>query len=483
MRTDVSSRIADLISRTLPGAVLVVGMASIASAQTTVVINQPTTRVVWATVRGGSYANQNDQSLLATRSSDNLEYNRRALLKFDTESTIPAGSAVTSALLTMTVKTGGADASRSVAVYQVTTSWTETEVTWTKRRTGEYWTTAGGDLGSKIDTKTVGNAAGTKVTFDVTALVKAAVAGTLGSSRFTRVALIDLEASTADSYREYRLPSDSDTTARPVLTVKYDTGASAPAPPPPSGSTTLRVLQWNTHHGGVGTDGVFDPARLMKWVASFKPDIVSLNEVERYTSYGNIDEPAVMASLLKQYTGITWNYRFATLSGLTKGIGNLVLSRFPIDADESRLLTGGRSAIDMMIHVNGRVINFTSLHLHPDSQSYRLTEIGEVLSWEKGFAEQRIIAGDFNASYTHPEYGLMTPTYYDSWAEAQKAGTDITYPDNPSGVTRNSRIDFIYYSHAASLLALKSSQVFDTRDANGVTPSDHKPLMSIFTVK
>jgi len=25
--------------------------------------------------------------------------------------------------------------------------------------------------------------------------------------------------------------------------------------------------------------------------------------------------------------------------------------------------------------------------------------------------------------------------------------------------------------------------VYDTRDANGVTPSDHKPLMSVFTVK
>ncbi len=35
----------------------------------------------------------------------------------------------------------------------------------------------------------------------------------------------------------------------------------------------------------------------------------------------------------------------------------------------------------------------------------------------------------------------------------------------------------------AGYLVLKSSQVYDTRDANGVTPSDHKPLMSVFTVK
>ena len=45
----------------------------------------------------------------------------------------------------------------------------------------------------------------------------------------------------------------------------------------------------------------------------------------------------------------------------------------------------------------------------------------------------------------------------------------------------NSRIDYIYFSHGAKDLTLKSSQVFDTRDDNGVAPSDHKPLMSIFT--
>jgi len=120
--------------------------------------------------------------------SDNLEYNRRALLKFDTENTIPKGSVVTSALMTVTVKTGSSDASRTIGAYQTSLSWTETEVTWKQRRNGESWPTPGGDYGSKLDDAVVGNTAGTKVTFDVTALVKAAVAGQLGSSRYTRLA-------------------------------------------------------------------------------------------------------------------------------------------------------------------------------------------------------------------------------------------------------------------------------------------------------
>jgi len=77
----------------------------------------------------------------------------------------------------------------------------------------------------------------------------------------------------------------------------------------------------------------------------------------------------------------------------------------------------------------------------------------------------------------------MKKTYYDSWGEAQADGTAVAYAGNTAGNTRNGRIDFIYFSHDAGNLVLKGSQVYDTRDANGVTPSDHKPLMSVFTVK
>ena len=209
MQLRVSSRNSRLFSRAFVGVVFS-GAATVVSAQTTVTLNQPTTQVEAATVRGGSYAKKNVRSVLATRASSDLEYHRRAFLKFDTQNTIPAGRSITSALLTVTVKMGSEDASRLVGAYQVTTSWAESEITWTQRRINEAWRTGGGDLGSKIDDAAVSNKAGTKVTFDVTALVKEAVAGHLGTSRYTRIALVDLENSTSQSYREYYLPSDSD---------------------------------------------------------------------------------------------------------------------------------------------------------------------------------------------------------------------------------------------------------------------------------
>jgi endonuclease/exonuclease/phosphatase family metal-dependent hydrolase len=483
MRLRVSDQLGRVFARVAAG-IVVAGAASAASAQTTVTLNQPQTHVVSATVRGGTYADRNNQSLLATRAADNPEYERRALLKFDTQNTIPVGSVVTSAMLTVTVKTGSADATRAVGAFQVRTSFTETEVTWKHRRTAEAWTTAGGDLGSKIATANVGNTTGTKVTFDVTALVKAAVSGSLGASRYTRIALVDEDASTSESYREYFTPSDINTANRPVLKVTYGAASSTtPTTTPSSSSTTLHVLHWNTHHGGVGSDGVWDPYRLTKWIAKLNPDIVSLNEVERFTGWGNTDEPALIASLMKQYTGRTWYYRFQTLAGGSNGIGVMVMSRFPIDASSPKLLVGSRSAIDMAITVNGRTINFSSTHLHPDSSSYRLQEIAEIKSWESGMAEQRIVAGDFNATYTSTENATMKQSYSDSWAVAQANGTAVAYPGNTAGNTRNGRIDFIYYSHGSADLVMKGSQVFDTRDANGVMPSDHRPLMTTFGVK
>jgi endonuclease/exonuclease/phosphatase family metal-dependent hydrolase len=462
------------------------GAASSTSAQTTVTLKAPSSQVLSATIRGGTYANTNQEWTLETRASDNLEYERRALLKFDTENTIPQGSAVTSAHLTVTVKSGSADASRTIAAYQTSLSWTENQVTWKHRRTGDAWQTAGGDFGSKLDDAVVSNKPGTRVTFDVTPLVKAVVAG--GSSRYTRVALLDTGDSTSESYRVYHAPNDPDVSSRPVLVVTYGGATSTPPPPPPTPSTatgsTLRVLHWNTHHGGVGTDGVWDPVRLVKWIAKFKPDVVSLNEMERKTGWSkNTDEPVTIAALMKQYTGETWYWKFETLSGATNGIGNMVLSRFPIVASGPKLLDGDRSAINVTFDFNGRTINFTSTHLHPDSSSYRRTEIGELTSWQKGLAQKRIIAGDFNALGSSTENAMMKQTYYDSWGVAQADGTDIAYAGNTAGNTRNGRIDYIYYSHEASGLTLKSSQVYDTRDSNGDTPSDHKPLMSVFTVK
>ena len=41
---------------------------------------------------------------------------------------------------------------------------------------------------------------------------------------------------------------------------------------------------------------------------------------------------------------------------------------------------------------------------------------------------------------------------------------------------------FVFYSKGSNL-AVRSARVFDTRDANGITPSDHRPVLTTFLVK
>ena len=435
------------------------------------------------TLRGGSFASTNfsGDDVLETRASTDEEYARRALLKFDTDTTIPAGTAIQSATLTLTLAGGNAE-TRQLSAYHVPSSYDEASATWLSRKTATAWAEQGGDTGARYAVASAGTTVGSKVTFDVTALVQAIVRGDFGSSRYTRVLVLDEGASSRDSYKQFYSDEASDPATRPTLTVTLGT-AVVSDPVPVTTSGTLRVLQWNTHHGGYGTDGKYDPDRLATWIVKMKPDIISLNEIEYFTGWGNEDQPARYAALLKAKTGQTWYYKFATAAGAAKGNGNLILSRFPFVSDTSYQLSYSRVLVQATVLVNGKTVNFMSTHLDADSSSYRTTEMKELKADASVLAQQRIISGDFNAYPGAGEISNMTSDYYDSWAQAKSAGTAIAYAGNEAGNTRNSRIDYIWYSHAASGLVLKSAQVYDTRDANGVMPSDHRPLVTVFGLK
>ena len=403
MRGRVSARSGRLSVCSLFAAVTIVAVAAPASAQTTVTINQPSTQVVHATLRGGTYADTNFNNVLETRASSNLSYERRVMLKFDTQNTIPAGKAVTSAILTVTVKAADTGLTRHVAAYQVTTSWTETETTWNQRRSAEKWLTAGGDIATKLSTQTVSDVAGSKVSFDVTSLVKAAVAGSLGSSRYTRIMLVDLDAPTNLSWRSYYSAAESNTALRPTLKVTYGSTTTTPTPttPPSGSSSTLRVLEYNTQHGGIGTDGKYDPNRQADWVAKINPDIVSLCELESKDSYDSGDGVAQWKAMLESKTGHTWYTLDIQDYGdwTAGGIRNAILSKYPMHATYRHEFSTGRDRTvgGVSITVNGRNINFMSTHFDPYDQSNRISEAKQLVSYGGGFAEDRIILGDFNA--------------------------------------------------------------------------------------
>jgi endonuclease/exonuclease/phosphatase family metal-dependent hydrolase len=262
--------------------------------------------------------------------------------------------------------------------------------------------------------------------------------------------------------------------------------APTPQPVAPAGSKELRLLQWNTHHGGFGTDNVYSPNRIATWAASMKPDVITFNEIEKNDSWGNQDQPEVYKSLLQQKTGKTWYYIFAQEFGQwsANGKGNLILSTYPIQvSDRYELMRNADRSIAMAnITVNGRPITLISTHLDPYDATLRLAQATEVTSWASAQPENRIITGDMNAWPDQTSIAQINKTYYDSWSIASAGGAATAFAGN-KGETKSGRIDYIFYSKSSASLAVKSSQVVDTRDANGITPSDHRPVLTTFIVK
>jgi endonuclease/exonuclease/phosphatase family metal-dependent hydrolase len=438
------------------------------------------------TLRGGAYASTNygSQAVLETRASSDLSYERRPILKFDTQTTIPAGTSVASAVLTITVA-GGNSETRTLSLYRLSSSYDETRATWTTRKAATSWSSAGGDLAERFGTASVTSTPGSRITFDITALVQKNVSGAYGSNRYTRVELVDRGGSSRDSYKQYYSDEAADATVRPVLTIILGTSTAPPPPPPSTGTAQLRVLQWNLHHG-VGTDGKYDIDRIASWIAKMTPDVVMLNEVEKYTGWGNEDQPARYKSMLQSKTGKTWYSVFAQEYGdwTSNGKGHLILSTYPLETVDRSTLSYDRVVADARVTVNGRTISLLVTHLDPYSTSYRLVQAQQVVQWASAHAENRIVTGDMNAWPDQSSIAEYNKAYYDSWSVASSKGTASQFSGlSPDGATKKGRIDYIFYSRYAPDLGVVSSKVYDTRDSSGYMPSDHRPVVTTFEVR
>jgi endonuclease/exonuclease/phosphatase family metal-dependent hydrolase len=420
------------------------------------------------TLQGGIYENTNfGGGDLVTRASADPTWERHALLKFDTHNTIPAGTTITSATLTVTVK-GGNSETRTVTASCVPESFWEHQTTWMRRSDTLHWSQPGGTVAHDHATGSVTGAGGSKVTFDVTLLVQEALAAT---SRYTRVMLADRGADSKGSLRSYYSNEADSTSLRPTLVVTYGSTTTIPAPitttPTSTSGSTLKVLHWNI----ASTSNV---TAVADFLAGFSPDVVSLNEVYKYSSD---NRPQKIADLLSVRTGLTWYYHWAQKGGASSGEGEVVLSRYPIEDVESHLLSYNRSAALIRVTVNGRPVHVVSTHLDHQYSSRRLTQVKELKAWLTSFAEQRIVAGDFNWYPGTTEINEMAKDYSDAWKVAKSEGTATSTADNPDGNTRNTRIDYVFYSKGASGLKLLSA-----RTTERISISDHRAVLAVFQV-
>jgi endonuclease/exonuclease/phosphatase family metal-dependent hydrolase len=463
-------------------AVAVGGSVAAASADTTVTLSAPGTQLnADVTIRGGAYANvdySNSDKLESKLGS--ADYTRRILLKFDTQNTIPANAVIKSAQIRLVLKSADSSEKRPLTVYWVTRSFVNGQVTWKYFRDGQAWSHSGGDLGSNFGTTYVGNAVGSTFTFDVTRLVQNAVNGVFGTSRYTRVALIDTGGSSGNTYKAFHSSQSSSTSLRPRLVVTYATSTTTSTVSSSSSGSTLRVMQWNIHKTK-GSDGVCNPDRIANQIVRQNPQVVSLNEVNFYSgscAY-TFDMGAKLESLVEQKTGATWYRKSVNVEGGSSGTGNVVLSRLPLVSSSSDRFSYNRGAAQVGVVVNGRTINILSTHMEYYTASWRTTQIKELLQYMSGFTSPRIVLGDFNTWPGTNDYNLVATPYQDAWAKAKSLGTAGAY--NGTGATHgDSRFDYVFYSRVSSLV-LRSVNVPDTR-VNGVRPSDHDPVVAVFAI-
>ena len=458
-------------------------------------------------LRGGSYQHRNfaNEPLLETRVSGDATYTRRIQVKFDTHNTIPMGTAVSSAKLTLTVA-GGNSQTRQLTAYRGAYSYNEWEATWHLRKSGKYWPSAGGAVQEVAARQSVTATPGSKVTFDVTSVVQGIVSGRYGSSsRYARFLVADMGGSSREGYKQYYSDEAGDASVRPVLTITLGSGSSSPTPTPtptptpqpapepePSGSgVKLRVLMWNLHHG-VGSDGRYDIDRIATWMARMNPDVIVANEVEKNTSWGGEDQPARYEAMLEAKTGRRWYAHFAQEFGQwsSSGKGHLILSKYPFDSVNRTTITASSglkwagAASQATITVNGRTINLFLTHLDPYDQGMRLTQARDAIRWAAGYAENRILTGDMNAWPDQSSIAEFNRTYNDSWTVALNKGTATGISGiSPYGATKNGRIDYIFFSKNASNLVVLDSKTPDTRDSSGHMPSDHRPVVTTFEVR
>jgi endonuclease/exonuclease/phosphatase family metal-dependent hydrolase len=468
-------------------------LAGAASAQTTVTLSTPGTHInADLTIQGGTSGMKDfsTSDVLASKVST-LNFTRRILLKFNTEDFIPANAVIQSARLYLVLKNAENSQNRPLTAYYVGQSFVRGETNWNYFRYGQGWNVPGGDLGPSFGTTYVGNAVGSAYSFDVTTLVQRTVNGDFGS-RYTRLALVDTGASTDGNYRAFHSSRATNSAVRPRLVITYGaattptptpTTTTPPPPPPPapapvtvSTGTTLRVMQWNVHKTK-GTDGRCNPDRIASMIVKQNVQVVSINEVNFFSGEcaWTFDMGEKLRSLVQQKTGVTWYKQSVN----PNGVGNVLLSRFPMVSASSTLLSYGRGVAHVGIVVNGRTINLFSTHVEWTNSSWRPIQIAEAVRWMANFSEPRIMMGDFNTWPLTGDYNIIATVYKDAWAAALSAGTATAY--NGTGTTHGaSRFDYVFTSRTGPL-TLKSVNVPDTR-VNGVFASDHDPVVASFAV-
>lgn len=234
-----------------------------------------------------------------------------------------------------------------------------------------------------------------------------------------------------------------------------------------------------------------DIDRLARIVSDSGASIVSLNEVLHpvYTRLGVREPLAELADLLGMHWAFGESDRLVQRPAWWGPVGNAVLSRFPIVANDNHYLprlprTQGRNLLVAKIRMDrGQDFSIYSTHLDHAFEGTRLWQLRGIVDKLYGTgANPHLLMGDFNTHTPRKAEGhVLTPPvvrflrsrgYVDAFARVGQG----------SPVTFNPRLPFlrIDYIFVPQLMSDRLRSCYTLRSREAMLASDHLPLLAEF---
>lgn len=245
-------------------------------------------------------------------------------------------------------------------------------------------------------------------------------------------------------------PSDAGSTGPSAIPTPIPKPTPTPEPLPtaagetcvPGSTTDLTVVSFNIKSGH-GAGGSVQLGLLATTLASWKPDIVLLQEVDRnQVRTGRVDQPAYLGEKLRFYS--TFGANTANRAG--GQYGTALLSRYPIVSVENTPLPRlpgdeQRGLLHAVLDVDGTKLSTYVVHLQHTSDTARLSQIAKVRQIVAADRLPKIIGGDFNTTPGSAVMGVARSFAADTWT-AVGDGPGLTVPrDSP-----RRRIDYLLQS-------------------------------------
>ena len=165
----------------------------------------------------------------------------------------------------------------------------------------------------------------------------------------------------------------------------------------------VRLMTYNVHHC-TGMDGRQSPHRVAEVIASSKPDIVALQELDVGRPRSRwVDQPRLIGRILEMQF-----HFFSTVRIAPGDYGTAILSRWPMRPKRTALLpvlsdrrVENRGALWVVIDADGRDLHVVNTHLGLTRGERRLQAealLGPEWLSHPDCREPRILCGDFNMS-------------------------------------------------------------------------------------